>query len=51
MPLPNRTNAPVTIDGGYLITAASVLRSTSQRILIIACKLGGTGRLPSISRS
>jgi outer membrane protein assembly factor BamB len=49
--LPNRTNAPITIDGDYLITAASVLHSESQRILIIAYKLGAHGKLPSISSS
>jgi hypothetical protein len=44
--LSNRTNAPVTIDGDYLITAASVLGSAKQHVLIIAYKLGGTGKLP-----
>ncbi|HTT54074.1 MAG TPA: PQQ-binding-like beta-propeller repeat protein [Streptosporangiaceae bacterium] len=41
--LPFRTNTPVTIDGDYLITAASVLSSVKQHVLIIAYKLGGTG--------
>ncbi len=45
-PLSNRTNAPVTIDGDYVITAASVLSSVKQHVLIIAYKLGGTGHLP-----
>jgi hypothetical protein len=44
--LSNRTNAPVTIDGDYLITAASVLSSVKQHVLIIAYKLGATGQLP-----
>ena len=44
--LSNRTNTPVTIDGDYVITAASVLSSASQHVLIIAYKLGGTGKLP-----
>jgi outer membrane protein assembly factor BamB len=44
--LPFRTNAPVTIDGDYLITAASVLSSVKGHVLIIAFKLGGTGTLP-----
>ena len=44
--LSNRTNTPVTIDGDYLITAASVLSSVNQHVLIIAYKLGGTGKLP-----
>ncbi len=46
IPLSNGTNAPVTIDGDYLITAASVLTSARQHVLIIAYKLGGTGKLP-----
>ncbi len=46
IPLSSRTNAPVTIDGDYVITAASVLSSVRQHVLIIAFKLGGTGRLP-----
>ncbi len=44
--LSNWTNTPVTIDGDYLITAASVLNSVNQHVLIIAYKLGGTGKLP-----
>jgi outer membrane protein assembly factor BamB len=43
--LPFRTNTPVTIDGDYLITAASVLNSVRGHVLIIAFKLGGTGKL------
>jgi len=43
--LPFRTNAPVTIDGDYLITAASVLSSVKQHVVIIAFKLGATGKL------
>jgi outer membrane protein assembly factor BamB len=44
--LPFRTNAPVTVDGDYVITAASVLSSVKGHVLIIAFKLGGTGKLP-----
>jgi outer membrane protein assembly factor BamB len=44
--LSSRTNAPVTIDGDYVITAASVVSSASQHVQIIAYKLGGTGKLP-----
>jgi alcohol dehydrogenase (cytochrome c) len=44
--LPNRTNTPVTIDGDYVITAASVVSSATQHVQIIAYKLGGTGKLP-----
>jgi len=43
--LPFRTNAPVTIDGDYLITAASVLSSVKQHVVIIAFKLGAAGKL------
>jgi alcohol dehydrogenase (cytochrome c) len=39
--LPFGTNAPVTIDGDYVIVAASVVHSVKQRPLIIAYKLGG----------
>jgi len=39
------SNAPVTIDGDYVITGAAV--PESGRALIIAYKLGATGRLPS----
>ena len=46
IPLSSRTNAPVTIDGDYLITAASVLSSLKRHVLIIAYKLGATGHLP-----
>jgi hypothetical protein len=41
-----RTNAPVTIDGGYVIVGASAPVSTSQRPLIIAYRLGAHGTLP-----
>ncbi len=44
--LSNRTNTPVTIDGDYVITAASVVSSANQQVQIIAYKLGGTGKLP-----
>src|SRR5215471_9668654 len=37
--LPARTNAPVTIDGGYVITAGSVAGSPGQRMFIVAYKL------------
>lgn len=46
IPLSSRTNTPVTIDGDYLITAASVVNSVKQHVLIIAFKLGATGKLP-----
>jgi alcohol dehydrogenase (cytochrome c) len=44
--LSSRTNTPVTIDGDYVITAASVVSSASQHVQIIAYKLGATGKLP-----
>jgi alcohol dehydrogenase (cytochrome c) len=45
-PLSAATNAPVAIDGGYVITAASIAESSTQQAAIIAYKLGGTGTLP-----
>jgi len=44
--LPARTNAPVTIDGDYVITAGSVAGSAGQRMFIVAYKLGARGKLP-----
>jgi len=41
------TNAPVTIDGDYVIAGAAVPSlSKSRHALIIAYKLGATGKLP-----
>ncbi len=40
------TNAPVTIDGDYVIVGAANALSSGQRPLIIAYKLGATGKLP-----
>ena len=45
--LPNRTNTPVTIDGDYLITAASVLSSVKQHVLIIALQTGRHRQAPA----
>jgi len=45
-PLSAGTNAPVTIVGDYIITAASAPKSNGQQALIIAYKLGATGKLP-----
>ena len=47
-PLSAGSNAPVTIDGDYVITGAAVPRS--GRPLIIAYKLGATGKLPGTVR-
>jgi outer membrane protein assembly factor BamB len=45
-PLSAQTNAPVLVDGPYLITAAGYPQSKTQQPLIIAYKLGATGTLP-----
>ncbi len=44
-PLSAGSNAPVTIDGDYVITGAAVPLSGQE--LIIAYKLGATGKLPA----
>src|SRR5215470_4498500 len=46
MPLSAGTNAPVAIDGDYVIAGAGVPLSAKQHPLIIAYKLGATGKLP-----
>lgn len=45
-PLSAGTNATVTVDGDYVIVGAGAPSSTSQQPLIIAYKLGATGKLP-----
>jgi outer membrane protein assembly factor BamB len=45
-PMSAGTNAPVAIDGDYVIAGAGVAHSSAQRPLIIAYKLGATGKLP-----
>jgi alcohol dehydrogenase (cytochrome c) len=45
------TNAPVTIDGDYVIVGAGATLSKNQRPLIIAYKLGASGKLPSTANS
>ncbi len=45
-PLSAGSNAPVTIDGGYVIAGAGVPLSKTQRPLITAYKLRGKGKLP-----
>jgi alcohol dehydrogenase (cytochrome c) len=45
-PLSATSNAPVTIDGGYVIAGSGLALSKNQQALIIAYKLGATGRLP-----
>jgi len=45
-PLSAGTNAPVAVDGGYVIAGAGVSLVPSQQRMIIAYKLGATGKLP-----
>ena len=40
------SNAPVAVDGDYDIASAGVAQSSAQRDMIIAYKLGATGKLP-----
>jgi alcohol dehydrogenase (cytochrome c) len=49
-PLSAGTNAPVTIEGDYVIVGAANALAKGQRPLIIAYKLGATGKLPSSVR-
>jgi outer membrane protein assembly factor BamB len=41
------TNAPVTIDGDYVIVGSGLAVSRGQQALIVAYKLGATGKLPT----
>jgi hypothetical protein len=45
-PLSAGSNAPVTIDGGWVIAGAGVAVSPGEQSMIIADKLGGKGKLP-----
>ena len=45
-PMSAGSNAPVAVDGDYVIAGAGVAISGTQRPLIIAYKLGAAGRLP-----
>jgi glucose dehydrogenase len=45
-PLSATSNAPVTIDGNYVIAGSGLALAKNQQALIIAYKLGATGRLP-----
>ena len=46
-PMSAGTNAPVAVDGDYVIAGAGAAApSTTQRNMIIAYKLGATGKLP-----
>jgi len=47
-PLSAGTNAPVTVDGDYVIAGADIpALDTQQQALIIAYKLGAKGTLPA----
>jgi alcohol dehydrogenase (cytochrome c) len=45
-PMSAWSNAQVAVDGDYVITGAGVAISSAQRDMIIAYKLGATGKLP-----
>jgi len=45
-PMSAGSNAPVAVDGDYVIAGAGVTLSGTQRNMIIAYKLGATGKLP-----
>jgi outer membrane protein assembly factor BamB len=45
-PMSAWSNAQVAVDGDYVITGAGVAISSTQRDMIIAYKLGATGKLP-----
>ncbi len=40
------SNAPVAVDGDYVIAGAGASLVPSQQRMIIAYKLGATGKLP-----
>ena len=50
-PLSASSNAPVGIDGDYVIVGAGSALPKSQQALIIAYKLGAQGKLPDTVRS
>jgi alcohol dehydrogenase (cytochrome c) len=45
-PMSAATNAPVAVDGDYVIAGSGLKLSATQRNMIIAYKLGATGKLP-----
>jgi outer membrane protein assembly factor BamB len=45
-PMSAGSNAPLAVDGDYVIAGAGVATSSTQRPMIIAYKLGATGKLP-----
>jgi alcohol dehydrogenase (cytochrome c) len=49
--LPAGSNAPVAIDGDYVIAGAGTPLSPAQHLMIIAYKLGATGKVPGTAGS
>ena len=49
--LPAGSNAPVAVDGDYVIAGAGVPMALNQRPMIIAYKLGATGKVPGTAGS
>ena len=45
-PMSAGSNAPVAVDGDYVIASAGAALSSTQQNMIIAYKLGATGKLP-----
>jgi alcohol dehydrogenase (cytochrome c) len=45
-PMSAGSNAPVAVDGDYVIAGAGAALTSTQRNMIIAYKLGATGKLP-----
>jgi alcohol dehydrogenase (cytochrome c) len=45
-PMSAGSNAPVAVDGDYVIAGVGVPLSSSQKLMVIAYKLGATGKLP-----
>jgi len=45
-PMSAGSNAPVAVDGDYVIAGAGAVLSSGQRNMIIGYKLGATGKLP-----
>ena len=45
-PMSAGSNAPVAVDGDYVIAGAGAALPPTQRDMIIAYKLGATGKLP-----
>ena len=50
-PMSAGSNAPVAVDGDYVIAGAGAALSSKQRDMIIAYKLGATGKLPDTAGS